>query len=223
MTHIRSTIRSTGHYLPEKVLTNKDLEQIVDTSDEWITQRSGIKSRHIAADDQRTSDLAIAAAQQALDNANLSPSDIDGILVATTTPDSTFPSTAVKVQSALGIPACMAFDLQAVCSGFVYGLSIADKFIISGQNKRILLIGAEKMSSIVDWEDRTTCVLFADGAGAVILEAKETEEARAFYQRIFMLMAIIVIFYTPMAVFPAHKQAVTSSCMDAKYSNMPSR
>ena len=171
MTKTRAIIRSTGAYLPEKIMTNDDLAKIVDTSDEWISQRSGIKSRHIAAEDQPTSDLALRAAKQALDNANLTAADIDGIIVATTTPDSTFPSVAVRVQSALGVPPGIAFDVQAVCSGFIYALSVANNFITVQQAKRILVIGAEKMSSIIDWEDRTTCVLFADGAGAVVLEA----------------------------------------------------
>ncbi len=175
MQKLQAIIRATGAYLPEKLLTNQDLEKMVDTSDEWIQQRSGIKSRHIAADDQSTSDLAINAAKQALENANLTAQDIDTIIVATTTPDRTFPSVAVTVQAALGCPAGIAFDVQAVCSGFVYALSIANNFIKLGQSKRTLVIGAEKMSSIIDWEDRTTCVLFADGAGAIVLEASESE------------------------------------------------
>ena len=171
---IRSIIRSTGSYLPERVMTNADLEKIVDTTDEWIVQRSGIKQRHIAAPDQPTSDLAIRAARAALDESGLQPSDIDGVIVATTTPDQTFPSVAVSVQSALGLTARgIAFDVQAVCTGFVYALAVADNFLKVGQAKRMLVIGAEKMSSIVNWDDRTTCVLFADGAGAVILEAQE--------------------------------------------------
>lgn len=177
MTHTRAIIRSTGAYLPEKIMTNDDLAKIVDTSDEWISQRSGIKSRHIAADDQPTSDLALRAAKQALENAGLTAADIDGVIVATTTPDSTFPSVAVRVQSALGVPPCIAFDVQAVCSGFIYALSVANNFITAHQAKRILVIGAEKMSSIVDWQDRTTCVLFADGAGAVVLEASSDVDA----------------------------------------------
>lgn len=172
----RSIIVSTGAYLPEKILTNADLEKIVDTSDEWITQRSGIKQRHIAADDETTADMAIAAAREALDRSELSAADIDGVIVATTTPDQTFPAVAVKVQAALGIAPGLAFDVQAVCTGFVYALTTADNFIKCGQAKRLLVIGAEKMSSIVDWEDRTTCVLFADGAGAVILEASDDQE-----------------------------------------------
>lgn len=170
---IKSVIKATGSYLPEKVLTNKELEGMVDTSDEWITQRSGIKQRHIAAEGETTADLAIGAAKQALERSGLSPEDIDGVIVATTTPDQTFPAVAVKVQAALGLPVGIAFDVQAVCTGFVYALAVANNFIISGQAKRMIVVGAEKMSSIVNWEDRTTCVLFADGAGAVVLEANE--------------------------------------------------
>ncbi len=173
---VQSIIVGTGSYLPEKVLTNADLEKIVDTSDEWITQRSGIKERHIAADSETTGDMALVAARKALEAANLKPDDIDGVIVATTTPDRTFPSVAVKVQGELDIPPGLAFDVQAVCTGFVYALSVADNFIRQQQAKRILVIGAEKMSSLIDWNDRTTCVLFADGAGAVILEAKENND-----------------------------------------------
>jgi len=171
-----SIIAGTGSYLPEKIMTNADMEKIVDTTDEWITQRSGIKQRHIAADDETTGDMALKAAQNALDASGLSAGDIDGVIVATTTPDLTFPSVAVKVQGELGIAPGIAFDVQAVCTGFVYALTVADNFIKCGQAKNILVIGAEKMSSIVDWTDRTTCVLFADGAGAVILQAKEGED-----------------------------------------------
>ncbi|PCI56225.1 MAG: 3-oxoacyl-ACP synthase [Alphaproteobacteria bacterium] len=169
----RSHILSTGSYLPEKIMTNHDLSKIVETSDEWIFQRSGIKSRRIAADNQSTSDMAVEAAKAAMQRADIQASDIDGIIVATTTPDQTFPSVAVRVQAALGVPVCIAFDVQAVCSGFIYALSVADNFIKVGQLKRVLVIGADKMSSILDWSDRTTCVLFGDGAGAVILDAYE--------------------------------------------------
>ncbi len=174
---VKSVIKATGAYLPEKVLTNADLEKMVDTSDEWIQQRSGIKTRHIAADDQTTADLAIAAAKQALERSGVSAEDVDGVIVATTTPDQTFPAVAVKVQAALGLGAGLAFDVQAVCTGFVYALSVADNFIKTGQAKNIIVVGAEKMSSIIDWEDRTTCVLFADGAGAVVLSAQEAEDS----------------------------------------------
>lgn len=174
---IRSRIISTGSYLPDNVMSNNDLAKIVETSDEWIFQRSGIKNRHIAADGQSTSDMAVNAARNALESAGLKPDDIDGIIVATTTPDQTFPSVAVMVQEKLGVPVGIAFDVQAVCTGFVYALSVADNFIKAGQLKRVLVIGAEKMSSILDWTDRTTCVLFGDGAGAVILEAQENSES----------------------------------------------
>jgi len=160
-------------------MTNADLEKIVETSDEWIVQRSGIKERHIAAKDETTGMMAIKAAQKAMQAAGVSATDIDGVIVATTTPDRTFPSVAVKVQGDLGIAPCLAFDIQAVCTGFVYALATADNFIKMGQAKCILVIGAEKMSSIVDWTDRTTCVLFADGAGAVILEAAENDRGLA--------------------------------------------
>ncbi len=174
---ISSVIKSTGSYLPERVLTNAELETMVDTSDEWIQQRSGIKERRIAADGESTGDMAIAAARKALEDGDIDPASIDGVIVATTTPDRTFPAVAVKVQAKLGIGPCIAFDVQAVCSGFVYALSVADNFIKCGQAKRILVVGAEKMSSIVDWDDRGTCVLFADGAGAIVLEADESSEA----------------------------------------------
>lgn len=163
-------ILGTGSYLPAKKLSNNDLTKFVDTSDEWIFSRSGIRNRHIAAEGEMTSDMALAAAQKALEAAQLSPNDLGGIIVATTTPDLTFPSTAAIVQAKLGIETgCMAFDVQAVCSGFVYALATANGFFKAGMDKPILVIGAEKMSSILNWEDRTTCVLFGDGAGAVVL------------------------------------------------------
>lgn len=162
--------------MPEKILTNQDLEKMVDTSDEWIVQRSGIKSRHIAAETQKTSDLAVEAAKKALKSADLNASDVDGIVVATTTPDQTFPSVAVTVQAILDIPPGLALDVQAVCTGFVYALSVADNFIKSGQCRNVLVIGAEKMSSVLNWEDRTTCVLFADGAGALVLQAEKSDD-----------------------------------------------
>jgi len=172
----KAYISGTGSYLPEKILTNADLEKMVETSDEWIVQRSGIKERHIAAKDETTADMAIIAARRAIEAAGISPEQINGIIVATTTPDTTFPAVAVKVQQALGVPPCPAFDVQAVCSGFVYALSTANAFIKTGTASCMLVIGAEKMSSIVDWNDRTTCVLFADGAGAVILEERDADE-----------------------------------------------
>lgn len=175
---ITAVIRATGAYLPEKIVTNADLEKKVDTSDEWIIKRTGIKERRIAADHETTGSMAIAAGKQALANAKLEGKDIDTVIVATTTPDKTFPAVAVNVQQALGIPPGPAFDVQAVCTGFVYALGIANSFIQTGVSKRVLVIGAEKMSSIVDWNDRTTCVLFADGAGAAILEANTKGDGR---------------------------------------------
>ncbi len=172
MTIIRSVIRGCGAYLPEKVVTNAELAARVDTSDEWIVERTGIRERHIAADGELTSDLGIAAAKRALEAAGIDGQDIDLIILATSTADNTFPATAVTIQAALGATHGAAFDIQAVCSGFVYALSTADNFLKSGQHKRALVIGAETFSRILDWEDRTTCVLFGDGAGAVVVEAQ---------------------------------------------------
>ncbi len=168
---IYSRIIGTGGYLPEKILTNADLEKMVDTNDEWIRERTGIQQRHIAAEGQTTCDLAEQASLRALEMAGIDSSSIDLIIVATTTPDKIFPSTACLLQSRLKIQGCPAFDVQAVCSGFVYGLSVADQFIKTGMAKRALVVGAETLSRITDWSDRNTCVLFGDGAGAVILEA----------------------------------------------------
>jgi 3-oxoacyl-[acyl-carrier-protein] synthase III len=164
-----SRIIGTGSYLPEKVLTNHDLEKMVDTSDEWIRTRTGISQRHIAADGQLASDLAVNASHRALENANLKADEIDLIIVATTTPDMVFPSTACILQNKLGIKQCPAFDVQAVCSGFVYALATADAFIRTKKYRNVLVVGSEIYSNIVDWKDRSTCVLFGDGAGAVIL------------------------------------------------------
>lgn len=162
-----------GAYLPERVLDNKELEKIVDTTDQWIVERTGIRQRHIVAADQHTSDLAAAAAQEALDHAGLTIHDIDALVVATTTPDMIFPSTATVVQSKLGGSGFPAWDIQAVCSGFVYALAQLDGMIRAGMFDRVLLIGAETMSRILDWSDRSTCVLFGDGAGAVVLERRQ--------------------------------------------------
>ncbi len=167
-----ASITGTGSYLPEKVLTNHDLEKMVDTSDEWIVERTGIRKRHIV-ENQTTCDLAEIAARNALQMAGKTVADIDLIIVATTTPDLIFPSTACLLQKRLDIHGCAAFDVQAVCTGFVYALATADKFIKSGTHRCALVVGAETLSKIVDWTDRTTCVLFADGAGAVILEASD--------------------------------------------------
>jgi len=170
----RSRIISCGAYLPEGIMTNDDIAKIVDTTNEWIEQRTGIKSRHIAAKGQTTSDMATRAARKAIEKAGLKATDIDAVILATTTPDQTFPATAVTVQDNLGMgDKGFAFDLQAVCSGFIYALATADNFIKSGQINRALVIGAERFSNLLDWSDRTTCVLFGDGAGAVILEADD--------------------------------------------------
>lgn len=166
-------ITGTGGYLPEKTLTNADLEKMVDTTDEWIRSRTGIEERHIAADGEFTSDLATKAARLAMEAAGKTKDDIDLIIVATTTPDRTFPSTACLVQQRLDIHGCTAFDVQAVCTGFVYALGIANKFVRDGSSKCALVIGAETLSRILDWKDRNTCVLFGDGAGAVILEPSD--------------------------------------------------
>lgn len=169
---LRSVVLGVGSYLPAKTLTNEDLSAIVETSDDWIFQRTGIKERHIAAAGETTSMLGEKAARAALANAGLTPDDIDLIIVATSTPDWTFPSTATQIQAALGVTHGAAFDLQAVCSGFVFAVSTADKFLRTGASKRALVIGAETFSRIIDWQDRTTCVLFGDGAGAMVLEAR---------------------------------------------------
>ncbi len=170
---IKSIITGVGGYLPEKILTNFDLEKMVETSDEWIRERTGIQSRHIAADEQTTSSLAILAAKEALKDAGISGEEIDLIILATTTPDDTTPATAMRVQAEVGAINAFAFDVQAACSGFMYALSVADKFIKTKSVKTALVIGAETLSRIVDWKDRNTCVLFGDGAGAVIVKGEE--------------------------------------------------
>lgn len=170
---IRSVVIGCGSYLPERVLTNAELATMVDTTDEWIVERSGIRQRHIAAEGEKTSDLAIKAAERALANAGIAASEIDLIVLATATPDETFPATACRVQHALGITGGAAFDVQAVCSGFIFAMATADNFLKAGQFKTALVIGAETFSRIIDWTDRTTCVLFADGAGALVLRAEE--------------------------------------------------
>ncbi len=177
MTHARIT--GTGSYLPERILTNADMEALVETNDEWIRERTGIRERHIAADDETTGDLAEHAARAALDAAGRETGDVDLIIVATTTPDRVFPSTACLLQRKLGIHGCPAFDVQAVCTGFVYALGIADKFIRTGAARCALVIGAETFTRLVDWTDRTTCVLFGDGAGAVVLETSQTPGIRS--------------------------------------------
>jgi 3-oxoacyl-[acyl-carrier-protein] synthase-3 len=168
-----SRIAGTGSYLPEKVVTNQDLEKMMDTSDEWIRERTGIKRRHLAADGEKTSDLALAAAGRAFESAGITAEDLDLIIVGTTTPDKVFPGTACIIQRRLGISGCGAFDIQAACSGFIYGLDMADRYIRTGAAQNVLVIGAETLSRLTDWEDRTTAVLFGDGAGAVVLQAAD--------------------------------------------------
>ena len=170
---IRAIVRGIGHYLPERIVENAEFEDTLDTTDEWIRTRSGIERRHFAAENETTSNLATKAAQAALKQANLAPNDIDAIVLATSTADFTFPSAATMVQAELGMETGFAFDVQAVCAGFVYALSNANALILSGQAKRVMVIGAETFSRIIDWTDRSTCVLFGDGAGALILEASE--------------------------------------------------
>ncbi|HZV84968.1 MAG TPA: beta-ketoacyl-ACP synthase III [Brevundimonas sp.] len=179
MSVVRSAVTGVGSFLPEQVITNADLAQFVDTSDEWIVERTGIRQRHKARDDQPTSDLATEAARRALVDAGRTADQIDLIIVATTTPDLTFPSVASIVQRKLGAPTCIAFDVQAVCSGFVYALSVADGFVARGLAKCALVIGAEEMTRLMDWTDRSTCVLFGDGAGAVVVEPREGQGTKA--------------------------------------------
>ena len=172
---LRSVVSGTGSALPRRMVTNEELAATVDTSDEWIVERTGIRARYIASDGETTGTLATEAARRALEAAGVEASDIDLIVLATATPDQTFPSTATKVQAALGIADCIAFDVHAVCTGFLYALSVADSMLRSGNARRALVIGAETFSRILDWEDRGTCVLFGDGAGALVLTAEETE------------------------------------------------
>jgi len=174
---VRTVIKGCGGYLPERVVTNNDLAKLVDTSDRWITERTGIKERRIAAEGELTSSMGALAARAALDDAGLAPEDIDLIILATSTPDQTFPATAVTIQAELGITHGAAFDMQAVCSGFVFALATADSYLKSGQFKRALVIGSEAFSRILDWQDRSTCVLFGDGAGAVVVEAQKLNGA----------------------------------------------
>ena len=168
---IRAVVKGIGHYLPDRIVANSDLEELVETTDEWIRTRSGIERRHFAEEGQMTSDLATRAARAAVRDAGLEPNDIDAVIVATSTPDLTFPSVATMVQDQLGMTRGFAFDVQAVCAGFVFALANAQALIVSGQATRVLVIGAETFSRLMDWKDRSTCVLFGDGAGAVVLEA----------------------------------------------------
>jgi len=167
---VYARIEGTGSYLPERVLSNADLEKIVDTTDEWIRERTGIERRHIAADDETTCDMSEQAALRAMQAAGVEPADVDLIIVGTTTPDLVFPSTACLLQERLGIAGCAAFDINAACTGFIYGLSVADKFVRCGQSRCALVVGAETLTRMLDWSDRATCVIFGDGAGAVILQ-----------------------------------------------------
>ncbi|MDM8168265.1 beta-ketoacyl-ACP synthase III [Roseovarius sp.] len=176
---IRAVVEGVGHYLPERIVPNTWFEEFLDTSDEWIRTRSGIERRHFAAEGETTSDLAVHAATAALEKAGVSADDIDGVLVATSTPDLTFPSVATMVQSRLGMTRGFGFDVQAVCAGFIYALANANALIVSGQARRLLIIGAETFSRIMDWEDRSTCVLFGDGAGALVLGAAEGDGTSA--------------------------------------------
>ncbi|MEQ9528590.1 MAG: beta-ketoacyl-ACP synthase III, partial [Parvibaculaceae bacterium] len=173
MSVTRTVVAGVGSYLPARVMTNEDLSKVVDTTDEWIVERTGIHSRHIAADGELTSHLALAAARNAIEDAGIDTQEIDTIILATTTPDNTFPATATTVQAELGLYHGAAFDIQAVCSGFVYAMTIADTFIRTGQSKTALVIGAETFSRLLDWTDRTTCVLFGDGAGAAIVTGEQ--------------------------------------------------
>jgi 3-oxoacyl-[acyl-carrier-protein] synthase III len=172
---IRTVVRGVGCALPKRIMQNRDFENVVETSDEWIVQRTGIRQRHIAGEGETTASLGEAAARAALDNAGLTPDDIDLIILATSTPDNTFPATAVNIQARLGMTHGAAFDVQAVCTGFVYALTTADLYIKGGMARRALVIGAETFSRLLDWNDRTTCVLFGDGAGALVVEAAEGE------------------------------------------------
>ena len=177
----RSRISGTGSFLPEKLLTNKDLEKLVDTTDEWITERTGIRSRHIAGEDQSTSDLAYEASKIALESANLTAKDIDLIILSTVTPDHFMPSSACLLQHKLGADNCMAFDMSAACSGFIYALSIADQFIQTGKFKNVLCVGSEVLHKFVDYKDRQTCILFGDGAGAAVVSRSQDSEKSLFY------------------------------------------
>ncbi|WP_026606269.1 beta-ketoacyl-ACP synthase III [Methylocapsa acidiphila] len=169
---LRSVVVGLGSYLPKRIVSNADLEKVLETTDEWIVQRTGIRQRHVAAEDEPTSQLGLHAARAALADAGLTAEDLDLVIVATSTPDFTFPSVATQIQAALGMNHGAAFDVQAVCSGFVYALATADKFLLSGSHRRALVVGAETFSRLVDWSDRSTCVLFGDGAGAVVLESR---------------------------------------------------
>lgn len=191
-----SKIIGCGGYLPKKVLTNKDLEKAIDTSDEWIKSRTGIAQRHIAAEDEYSSSMGHKAALAAIKNAEINPGDIDLVIACTNTPDNSFPGIANKIQGYLGLGTIPSFDLQAICSGFIYGMQVADNMIKSGKYKTVLLVCAEKMSSLIDWQDRKTCVLFGDGAGAVIYSMKIQIPVSSIV--IFFQMALCTIYFTLM-------------------------
>src|SRR5437667_10644946 len=205
------SVTGVGSYVPTKVLTNAELEKMVDTSDEWITTRTGIKERRIAAKDEFTSDLAARAAMRAIQKAGISPSQIDLIIVATITPDMPFPSTSCLVQQKLGARRAAAFDVEAACSGFIYGLEIGQQFIMSGTYNTVLVIGAEKLSTIVDWEDRNTCVLFGDGAGAAVLHSRGEEHGiLATCMGADGSQAYILLIPAGGAKYPASKESVSA-------------
>jgi 3-oxoacyl-[acyl-carrier-protein] synthase-3 len=219
----RSVITGCGGYLPERILTNNEIARMVDTSDEWIVSRTGIRERHVAAEGELTSDLAVAAARAALGNTGVEAAAVDLIVVATSTPDETFPATATVVQSALGITRGAAFDVQAVCSGFIYGLAVVDNFIKVGQADTVLLIGAETFSRILDWNDRSTCVLFGDGAGAVVLRRVRGLTATVvFSPRACMPMAASMTRSMSTAGRPPHKPPVTCEWRERTCSAMRS-
>ena len=211
-----SSIIGTGSYMPEKILTNEELSKIVDTSDEWITTRTGIKERRIAADNQATSDLATSAALRAMESAGVKPEDIDLIVVATVTPDMPFPSTACFVQKNIGASNAVCFDISAACSGFLYALQVARNFLNAGTRSTALVIGAEKLSTLVNWTDRNTCVLFGDGAGAVVIRAVDsaTEAQAACSAPSWVAMAIWSICYaSPVVAAPARLPQRTSTAV----------
>ncbi|HHH20874.1 MAG TPA: ketoacyl-ACP synthase III, partial [Nitratifractor sp.] len=216
---IYAAFRSIGAYVPEKILTNADLEKIVDTTDEWITQRTGIKERHIAAKDESTSDMGAKAASLAIERAGITKEDIDLVVCATVTPDYfNMPATACMISDKLGIKNVQAFDISAACSGFVYALSVAKAFVESGMKKNVLIIGAEKFSSIVDWSDRTTCILFGDGAGAAVISAttKESEKIIDIHASADGSYSDFLVTPSPGSVNPATKEALDAGLQYVK-------
>jgi len=217
--NIYAAFRSIGAYVPEKILTNADLEKMVDTTDEWITQRTGIKERHIAADDECTSDMGAKAAKLAIERAGISEDDIDLVVCATVTPDYfNMPATACIIANKLGIKNVQSFDISAACSGFVYALSVAKAFIESGMKKNVLIVGAEKFSSIVDWSDRTTCILFGDGAGAAVISATEDESEKIIdiHASADGSYADFLVTPSPGSVNPATKEAIDEGLVYVK-------